>query len=898
MHPAAVLAAAAILVAASATSAAAAPASVPASRNHLSRRYYSWELGNSGKVTWAYNCDWTGGDLTSVSGKAGADCGGLCLSTSGCVYFTWSSYNSGTCWLKSSSASALVSGSGTVCGRVIQDANGRLDWAAGNAGQVSWASGCDWSGGDLTSVSGKAGEDCGALCLATSGCTKFSWTSYNSGTCWLKGSSASASVVSNSGGICGIIAHSSSLSWADATTQAAALVSTLSLDEKISLVSGLGWGGGACVGNTASLVSIGFQGLCLQDSPTGVRFASNVSAFPAAINVAATFDKTLMYNNGLYMGREARGKGVNVLLAPAMNIMRAPEGGRSWESGGGDAVLTSFSASQQVQGIQASGVIATAKHYILNDQEYDREGSNSEAGARALHEVYLRPFKACVDAGVGAVMCSYNSINGTLACENSAALSILKSDLGYSGFVMTDWWATTAVSGSANAGSDLMMPGDTSSSNSALVWGANLESAVNSGAVASSRVDNMATRILASWIKAGQNDNTFPAIAVSGSLNVQADHNTHIREVGAASAVLLKNAGNHLPITASAVKNLAVIGEDSLAPKTLNGCSDHGCIDGTVAQGWGSGTTNFPYIVAPVDGITTKASALGITVTSNGTNQNTAATVAAAADLAVVFVFADSGEEYITVEGNKGDRNDLNLWHNGNTLVQQVAAVQKTVVVVHAPGPVVMPWINNTNVVAVIMALMPGQETGNAIADVLFGDVNPSGRLPFTIGASRTDYAADVTYSNAAVSYGEGILIDYKWFEATGRTPVFPFGHGLSYTTFTYSGLTVTGNGDGSYAVAVTVANTGAVAGHEVVQLYVKLPASTCQSQGCSKELRNFERVSVAAGASTSVSFTLSKADLEYYSVASGAWVLPSGTVQVMVGASSQDIRLSTTISL
>ncbi|KAI9365502.1 glycoside hydrolase superfamily [Zopfochytrium polystomum] len=901
--------AAVLFVTSASTPTLAAPTPPPSASLRLSRRYVDWNSGSNSKATWANDCDWTGGDIASAA-STGENCATLCLARAGCSHFTWTSFNGGTCWMKTGDSLPLVSNAGAVCGEVISSGNARFAWAAGNEGRVSYASGCDWTAGDIANAP-STGEQCGGLCLNQEGCVKFTWSPYNGGTCFMKGASAGATAVTASGTTCGIVASNPGISWSAAVSQAQSLVSTLSLEQKISIVSGTGWQNGPCVGNIDSMVHVGFQGLCLQDSPTGVRYASDVSAFPTAVNLAATFDKTLMYNQGLYMGREFRGKGVSVALGPAMNMMRAPEGGRAWESGGADPVLSAYTASQQVKGMQSVGVIATAKHWILNDQEYSRETANSVVGKRALNEVYMKPFKACVDAGVGAVMCSYNSVNGTNACESGPFLSLLKNNLGFQGFVMTDWVAVSTGNNAANAGSDMMMPGGTGfTKTDPQIWGPNLANAVNSGAVQASRVTDMATRVLATWIKMGQNDGTYPAVnfdsfvpANSKKVSVQSDHATHIRQVGTASSVLVKNSGSALPLSRAKYAKIAIIGEDAKGPSALNGCADHGCIDGTVAQGWGSGTTNFPYIAAPDSAITAKANSLGIAVVTSTTNDATAgANAASSADIAVVFVFADSGEEYITVENNKGDRNDLDLWHNGNALVNAVSAVKKTVVVIHSPGPVNMPWLNNPNVVAVIYALMPGQETGNAITDVLFGDVNPSGRLPFTVGASRGDYAADVVYQDRpTIVYNEGILVDYRWFEATRRTPLFAFGHGLSYTTFSYANLRITSTGTASspaFTVAVDVTNTGSVAGNEVVQLYLRLPTSTCQPQGCAKELRNFERVYLGQGQQSTVTFSLTKDDVSMFSETSNGWVVPSGTFTVSVGASSADIRLTGTFNL
>jgi len=231
------------------------------------------------------------------------------------------------------------------------------------------------------------------------------------------------------------------------------------LKEKTELVTGIGWAVGACVGNLPQISSIDFPGMCLQDSPTGVRFTTKNSVFPSGLNIAATFDQTLMHSNGVALGQEFRGKGVNVALTPMMNMLRAPAGGRNWEGSGGDVYLTSKSVSLQVRGIQSQGVIATAKHFILNEQEIDRQNVSAKIDEKTLHEVYLRPFKACIDENLGAIMCSYNRINGDYACANSYTLGLLKDQLGFKGFVMSDWNAAPDTVVTANAGTDVMMPG-------------------------------------------------------------------------------------------------------------------------------------------------------------------------------------------------------------------------------------------------------------------------------------------------------------------------------------------------------------------------------------------------------------------------------------------------------
>ncbi|KAI8804635.1 glycoside hydrolase superfamily [Cladochytrium replicatum] len=669
---------------------------------------------------------------------------------------------------------------------------------------------------------------------------------------------------------------SAEISWDQAIAKANAAVAGLSTAELVSIVSGIGWQVGQCVGNTAAVSKIpGYTGLCLQDGPAGVRFGASTSAFPSGINVAATFNKDLMLANGVAMGEEFRGKGVHVWLGPGLNFARAPAGGRIWEGPGADPYLAAVSASQQVKGAQSVGVIATIKHYIGNEQEHGRDsGGTTNLDDRTLREVYGYPFQAAVEAGAGAAMCAYNQVNRTSSCVNSQIFKILKQDMGFKGFVMSDWWATKDALNSANAGLDMMMPGDTACctgpSAMGTVWGNNLVSLVNSNSVSSSRLKDMATRVVSAWYKVGQ-DAGYPSVSIKNAgVNVQGSHATHIRKVGAESSVLLKNSGI-LPLK-SGLKSIAIIGQDSGRGQGPNAFADRGGISGTVAMGWGSGTTEFPYIVTPQEGITTKAASIGISGSNlrvaNSNDQDLAAAKNAAtgADVAIVFVYANSGEGYITVQGNAGDRTDLKLWNGGNDLITAVASVNpNTIVVIHSPGAVDMPWINNANVKAVIMALFPGQETGNAIADVLFGTVNPSGRLPFTINADRSQYCCDVIYSNtAAVTYSEGLFIDYMWNDVKAITPVFWFGHGLSYTTFGYSMLTVSTGSGPSLTASVVVTNTGSVAGQEVPQLYLGFPVGTGEPV---KKLRGFEKVNITPGASTTVTFTLSTQDISIWSV-------------------------------
>ncbi|KAG8812312.1 hypothetical protein FRC17_002082, partial [Serendipita sp. 399] len=606
---------------------------------------------------------------------------------------------------------------------------------------------------------------------------------------------------------------------------------------------------------------------------------------------------------------------VSVLLAPMMNLIRAPAAGRIWEGGAGDPFLASAAAEEGVKGIQSQGVQACAKHWLNNEQEHYRDYSSSNVDDRTQHEVYAAPFLKSVLAGVARRVSRLDLLqllNG-----------LLKSDFGFKGYVMSDWWATHATS-DAVAGLDMTMPGNKVYGNAPdSHFGAELIAAVQNGTVPQSRVDDMATRILASWYLLGQ-DRNYPATNLwswdfndprNQHVNVQGDHASLIRQIGAASHVLLKNSGT-LPLKKP--RSIAIIGSDAAVnPAGPNACADRGCNIGTLAMGWGSGTAEFPYLVDPLSAITKRATAEGTSISSSLSDTDlSAATVAATGkDVAIVAISADSGEAYITVEGNSGDRNELTAWHGGDALVQAVASVnKKTIVIIHSGGPILMEaWINNPNVTAVIWAGLQGQEAGNALVDVLYGDVNPSGRLPFTIAKQRSDYAADVLYQSDAatpqIDYSEGLLIDYRWFDKKGIEPRFAFGFGLSYTSFDYKGLAIwpyalkggarPSTDPALYKNIATVTfilcNKGNFAGTEIPQLYLEFPKS---SNSPPQVLRGFDSIYLKKGETLIVKFDLTRYDLSTWDVSSQRWVIPQGTFGVSVGPNSRDKRLHGTLAL
>ncbi|KAI7901875.1 glycoside hydrolase superfamily [Cokeromyces recurvatus] len=695
------------------------------------------------------------------------------------------------------------------------------------------------------------------------------------------------------------------LSWDDAYTKAKTLVDQMSLEHKVNITTGVGWMVDICVGNTYATTNPDFPSLCLQDAPLGIRFADNVTSGVSGINAAASFDRKAILDRGCYIGKEFYNKGIHVALGPAMNFMRSPEGGRGWESGGEDPYLQGVMASEMVKGIQREGVIATAKHYILNDQELNRTTGSSDVDQRALHEIYVWPFARAVEAGVGSIMCSYNKLNGTYACEDDYTLNtVLKGELGFKGFVQSDWAATMSTVPSANAGLDMTMPGDITFQSGDSYFGANLTDAVKRKDVAEERVTDMATRIVASWYKMRQ-DTNFPKTTINAFVrdkaaynNVQADHGKLVREMGAASCVLLKNSGI-LPIS-NKVKKIALIGSDSkVNPDGPNGCVDHGCNIGHLAQGWGSGTSDFPYLIDPYTGISNALSkSVKISLATDDYDLKAAASAAKDADIAFVFSSADSGEGYIDVDGNIGDRKNLTLWHNGDNLIQAVANINKnTVVIINSVGAVLMPWINHPNIKAVVWPGLSGQESGNSLADILTGKVNPSGRLPYTIAKKASDYNAAIDPADTVV-YKESLLVGYRWFDHANIEPLFPFGHGLSYTTFKYSslGVKVSGKSDSiKVTTTLSVRNTGKYNGAEVVQAYISFPMDAGEPP---KVLRGFEKIFLKKGKSKTITIEFTKTELSIWDTSSNSWVIPSGKFTVHIGASSRDIRQTATFHL
>ncbi|KAH8601466.1 glycoside hydrolase family 3 protein [Bisporella sp. PMI_857] len=645
--------------------------------------------------------------------------------------------------------------------------------------------------------------------------------------------------------------------WQESYKKAEKLVKEMTLVEKVNITTGTGWQMGLAVGNTGPALQVGFPGLALQDGPLGLRFADNATAFPAGITVGATWNKELMYKRGKAHGEEARLKGINIQLGPCVGPLgRMPAGGRNWEGFGTDPYLQGVAAAQTIKGIQEEGVIATIKHFIGNEQEHFRQSwewglpnaMSTNMDDRTLHEMYGWPFQDSVKAGVASVMCSYQMLNNSYSCGNSKLLNgILKDEWGFQGFVQSDWLAQRSGVASALAGLDMSMPGDGLTwANGKSLWGSELTKSILNGSLPVSRLNDMVTRVVASWYQLGQDDESKfdrkgpnfsswtddemgfinvgseddkTSVVVNKFINVQGSgdsaHSIISRQVATEGTVLVKNEANFLPLSKDGwpadqkhelVFRVGIFGEDAGEGDGRNACPDRGCNQGTLGSGWGSGAVEFPYLVTPIEALKKAFNKDKVYVTefpSNTPPFQKAPALLKDQDVCIVFANADSGEGYKAWNGINGDRNDLFLQKGGDRLIQQVAegcggGAGSTIVVIHSVGPVILEkFIHLPGVKAVLLANLPGQESGNAITDILLGNVNPSGKLPYTVGKSLDDYGpgAKIMYYAKEVipqqNFSEGLYIDYRHFDKFGVEPTFPFGFGLSYTTFEYSNIVI-----------------------------------------------------------------------------------------------------------
>jgi len=655
--------------------------------------------------------------------------------------------------------------------------------------------------------------------------------------------------------------------WMDTTKtpdqRADALIPCMTLDEKITMMHGVSDTQGH-TGYVPANTRLGIPAITFTDGPAGVRpNQGQTTALPAPAALAAAWDPRLAQQYGTVLGREAFDLGNDVIFAPMVNIVRVPQGGRNFETLGEDPYLTSQLGVADINGIQAQNVIANVKHYDANNQEDNRGTVSANVDQRTLREIYLPAFEAAVTrAHAGTVMAAYNKVNGVYSSENRDLLTtILKDQWGFQGWVLSDYGATHSTVPAANNGLDMELPTGQFFSDA-------LKAAVQNGQVSMATIDEHVHRILRTMFAFGLFDRPAPG----GTIDQQAD-GTIARDIAEQGTVLLKNDGALLPLDNGKLGSIAVIGPNAGQAMTGGGGSSH---------------VNPFYAVSPLTGITNRAGASVKITYNDGSDPQAAAAAAKSSGVAVVFV-GDQESEGI-------DRSSLELPGNQDQLIQAVAAANPhTIVVLNAGAPVLMPWLDQVQ--GVVQAWYPGEEDGNAIAAVLFGDVNPSGKLPVTFpknaGDAPTSDPARYPGINGVAQYSEGVFAGYRYYDQNNIAPLFPFGYGLSYTTFGYSNLSVTTGGASapySATVGLDVTNTGQRAGADVAQLYLGIPATNVAEPP--KQLKGFQKVLLPPGQTQHVTFTLNARDLSYWDTRANDWVVQRGTYQVMVGNSSRDLPL------
>lgn len=690
-----------------------------------------------------------------------------------------------------------------------------------------------------------------------------------------------------------------------ANLRASALLALLTQSEKLQMIhsqyqmSDVPLGG---AGYIQGVPRLGIPDLNMVDSSTGGGSTSQPSTtFPATIAIAASWDKKLSYDYGARIATQIRAQGFSMGLGGGTNLAREPRGGRLFEYLGEDPLLAGEMLAERTIGTQSQKVIATIKHFAGNEQETGRSGGNTQIDERTLRELYLRPFEIAVkEADPGSVMCSYNKLNGFYACENPHLLNdVLKNDWHFKGQVQSDWGAAHTTANSINAGLDEEEDvGATQFLTPTLVT-----QALQSHTVTQARLDDMVRRKLYTMIRIGVMDDP----AKPGTVNFD-EANAFAQHAEERSIVLLKNSQNQLPLVAANLKNIAVIGGHADAGLLAGGGSGNtrdpvtgafaGCGGLTFPSGPGCHWWANPWLKANttiVQAIQQLAPAAQVTFAGNSDQNNpfvaytqqqidAAVALASKSDVAIVVVAQPAGEDF-------ADLVSLNLANpsNQNDLVNAVAAVNPhTIVVIENGNPVLMPWLDNVS--AVVDAWYPGQAGAPAIANVLFGKVNPSGRLPVTFPVRDQDtptWGQNGTFATDPV-YSEKLKMGYRWYDSQNIKPLFEFGYGLSYTHFAYSRLSVRNTPGHDLIVTFTVKNDGQVAGTDVPQVYLGIK----DPDEPPKRLAGWHRLTLQPGESRTVSVVVSPDNQSIWDVARNRWKYVRGS-SVYVGASSRDIRLS-----
>ncbi|KAH7013836.1 putative beta-glucosidase M [Ilyonectria destructans] len=716
-------------------------------------------------------------------------------------------------------------------------------------------------------------------------------------------------------------------SWSKAYKKAKAFVGKLTHEEKVSLTSGAKEDvvDNGCAGNIGPIERVRFPGMCLADASQGVRGADYVNGWSTGLHVGASWNKELTRERAVGLGTEFLIKGANMMLGPVVGPLgRVLKGGRVWETFSTDPYMAGVLAYETVTGVQSVGVGTSTKHFVGNEQEKYRMPSTDDDGQyiqavssniddKTLHEFYVWPFMDALNAGTTSIMCSYQRLNNSYSCQNSKLLNgILKEELGFQGYVVSDWTAQHAGIASANAGLDIAMP-DTG------FWGKNLTHGINNGTMESSRLDDMVTRLMTTWYYLDQEELFHePGAGLPSSLTephkrISALSNKFkdtLFQSAIEGHVLVKN-DNALPLKSP--KYLGVFGYDAKMPASMSEASTiymdtPAFVNFTMWCGGGSGQNSPPYIDAPINAIQRRAREDNTQISWDFESQDP--TVDATVDACLVFLNA------FAIEG--ADRNVLSDTYS-DMLVKNVASkCSKTIVVIHNSGVrLVNEWIDHGNVTALIYAHMPGQDTGGALVDLLYGNSNSWGRLPYTVAKQDSDYGELLDPALGVGEYAlfpqsdftEGVYTDYRQFDEQDIEPQFEFGFGLTYTEFKYSGLSAKKSSSKSLpkyppkakivqggnpriwdevaTVSATVQNVGSVNGDEVAQLYIGIPG------GPIRQLRGFEKVTIKPGSKMTVKFSLTRRDLSIWDTEAQDWKLQRGTYKVYVGKSSRDLPLA-----
>ena len=657
------------------------------------------------------------------------------------------------------------------------------------------------------------------------------------------------------------------------------VVSQMTLEEKAGLLSGLDFW------HTKPVERLGVESCMVSDGPHGLRKqddsgdhmsiheAIKAVCFPAGCATAASFDRGVLRQLGEAVGDSCQHEKISVVLGPAMNIKRSPLCGRNFEYFSEDPYLAGEAATGFIQGVQSRGVGTSIKHFACNNQEYRRMSSNSVVDERTLREIYLSAFEAAVkQAKPWTVMCSYNLINGTYACENRWLLTdVLRNDWGFDGYVMSDWGATDDRVACVRAGLDLEMPASSGENDRLVV------KAVREGRLDEALVDLCCERILS------VNQRYLAHAKPQTPWDRQAQHEL-ARKLAAACMVLLKNDNGVLPLRRE--QKVAVIGKFAKQPRFQGGGSSH-INSAAITSAWD--------VLGTLPGFTYCD---GYTVESDDPDEALlleAERAAAAADAAVLFVGLP--DRY---ESEGYDRAHMRMPKAQEDLIERVAAANaNTVVVLHNGAPIEMPWLDD--VAAVLEAYLGGEAVGGAAADILLGDVNPSGRLPESFPACLKDNSSYPWYQGEkdTVEYREGVFVGYRWYDKKHMPVLFPFGFGLSYTEFRYANLRLSAQeiqDRETLTVSVDVTNTGAVRGSEVVQLYVADRKSTVIRPV--RELKGFEKVALAPGETKTVTFTLGRRAFAYWNTDIHDWHVETGSFGIQIGKSSRDIVLEQDVSV